>query len=270
MIALCNSVGMSCLRFLSQWSVIVMVALLHAQTGSAVTLSTSVQTVVLNPVVDTEFNYGGFLKFNTKLGTLKNVTLKINSLVVGGSFTFNQGSAGTSTLYAFYADILFLAGLNNSNTANNGLTVDYDMFPSGAGLTVVNQTMPKTITRRNSATFTFNSNQNLLLVPKVVLNLSAQKDLNYYMGNGISFAPAFTSITQFLVSASTGGSPIRDYSKLTSSLSLSLYYDYIPATIPEPCYYGQATGFMALALLLACRLRKGAIKGLRGCLRGRA
>jgi hypothetical protein len=151
--------------------------------------------------------------------------------------------------------------LNNSNTANNGLTVDYDMFPSGAGLTVVNQTMPKTITRRNSVTFNLNSNQNLLLAPKVVLNLSAQKDLNYYMGNGISFAPAFTSITQFSITGSAGGNPIRDYSKLTSSMSVSLYYDYIPAMIPEPAYYGQAMGFMSFVLLLAYRLRKRAIKG---------
>jgi hypothetical protein len=75
-----------------------MASFLYPQTGSAVTLSTYVQTVVLNPVLDTEFTYGSFLKFNTKLGTLKNVTVKVNSLAVGGSFTFSQGSAGTSTL----------------------------------------------------------------------------------------------------------------------------------------------------------------------------
>jgi hypothetical protein len=232
-----------------------MASFLYPQTGSAVTLSTYVQTVVLNPVLDTEFTYGSFLKFNTKLGTLKNVTVKVNSLAVGGSFTFSQGSAGTSTLYAFYTDTVFLAGLSYNNTNHNGLTVDYDMFPSGIGLTVVNQTMPKIITRRNSATFNFNSNQNLLLEPRVVLNLSAQKDLNYYMGNGISFAPAFTSITQFVTTASAGGSPIRDYSKLTASLSLSLYYDYIPATIPEPSYYGLGLGLATLGLCLGRRAK---------------
>lgn len=261
MIAPSNSVGMSYFRFTSKWLFVAIVTLLFSQTGSAVTLSTMVQSTVLAPGIDSEFNYGGFLKFNTTLGTLKNVSLRVNSLAIGGSFTFNQGTAGTSTIYAFYTDIIFLAGLNNSKTANNGLTVDYDMFPSGTGLTVVNQTMPKTITRRNSATFNFNSNQNLLLTPKVVLNLSAQKDLNFYKGNGISFAPAFTSITQILISASTGGNPIRDYSKLTSSMGVSLYYDYIPAMIPEPAYYGSAVGFMTLALLLACRLRKRPIKG---------
>jgi hypothetical protein len=246
-------------RFLSQWSVLAVVALLYAQTGSAVTLSTTVQTVILNPVIDTEFNYGSFLKFNTKLGTLKNVTLKINSLAIGGSFTFNQGSAGTSTLYAFYTDTVFLAGSSYNNTNHNGLTVDYDLYPAGIGLTVINQVMPKTITRRNSVTFNFNSNQNLLLAPKVVLNLSAQKDIGYYMGDGISFAPAFTSITQFLVSASTGGSPIRDYSKLTSSVSLSLYYDYIPAMIPEPCYYGAVIGLVSLFVALS--LKRRSIRG---------
>ena len=256
MIAPSNSVRMSYFRFLSPSSIVVIATILYPQTGSAVTLSTSIQTVVLSPVLDNEFNNGSFLKFNTKLGTLKNVTLKVNSLAVGGSFTFSQGSAGTSTLYAFYTDMVFLAGLNNSNTANNGLTVDYDMFPSGVGLTVVNQTMPKTITRRNSVTFNFNSSQNLLLTPKVVLNLSAQKDLNYYMGNGISFAPAFTSITQFMISGSAGGNPIRDYSKLTTSMNLSLYYDYIPATIPEPSYYGLGLSLATVGLCLGRRYAK--------------
>jgi len=247
---------MSCSRFISKWSFVTASALLFPQMGSAVTLSTYVQSVVLNPVLDTEFNYGSFLKFNTKLGTLKNVTLKVNSLAIGGSFTFNQGSAGTSTLYAFYTDIIFLAGLSYNNTNHNGLTLDYDVFPGGTGLSVVNQVMPKTITRRNSATFNFNSNQNLLLAPKVVLNLSAQKDLNYYTGNGISFAPAFTSITQFFASASTGGNPNRDYSKLTSTMGVSLYYDYIPAAIPEPSYYGLGLGLATLGLCLSRKYAK--------------
>jgi hypothetical protein len=244
---------MICSRFIAKWSLAAVVALHFAQPASAVTLSTSVQTVVLNPVLDTEFNYGSFLKFNTKLGTLKNVTLKINSLAIGGSFTFNQGSAGTSTLYAFYTDTVFLAGSSYNNTNHNGLMVDYDVFPGNTGLAVVNQVMPKTITRRNSATFNFNPNQNLLLSPKVVLNLSAQQDLNYYNGNGISFAPAFTSLTQFLLSASTGGNPTRDYSKLTSTLGLSLYYDYIPATIPEPSYYGLGLSLATLGVCLGRR-----------------
>ena len=143
----------------------------------------------------------------------------------------------------------------------NGLMVDYDMFPAGIGLTVLNQVMPKAITRRNSATFNFDANQNLLLAPAVVLNLSAQRDINFYTGEGISFAPAFTSITQFMVTGGFAGNPIRDYSKLTSSISLSLHYDYIPAMIPEPGYYGQAMGFMSLAVLLASRLRKRTTEG---------
>ena len=261
MIGLSNSVVMSYFRFISKWSFFAIITLLLPQAGSAVTLSTIIQSAVISSGIDTEFNYGGFLKFDSSLGTLKNVTLKVNSLAIAGSFTFNQGSVGTSTINAFYTDIIFLAGLNNSNTANNGLMTSYDMFPAGIGLTVVNQVLPKTIPRRNSATFNFNSNQNLLLTPKVVLNLSAQRDLNFYMGNGISFAPAFTSITQFLISASTGGNPIRDYSKLTSSMGVSLEYDYIPALIPEPAYYGQAAGFTSLALLLAYKLRRRAIKG---------
>jgi hypothetical protein len=244
---------MSCSRFISKWSLAAVVGLYLTQPASAVTLSTSVQTVILNPFLDVEFNYGSFLKFNTKLGTLKNVTLKINSLTIGGSFTFSQGTAGTCTLYAFYTDTVFLAGSSYNNTNHNGLIVDNDVLPGGTVLTVLNQVMPKTITRRNSATFNFNSNQNLLLAPKVVLNLSAQKDLNYYTGTGISFAPAFTSITQFLISGSNGGNPTRDYSKLTATIGLSLYYDYIPATIPEPSYYGLGLSLAALGVCLGRR-----------------
>ena len=252
---------MNCLRFISRWSFVVIITLLFPQTGSAVTLSNMVQTAVVNPRIDLGFNYGGFLKFDTALGTLKNVSLKLNSLAIGGSFTINQGSVGTSTIYAFKTDIIYLAGLSNNNTAQNGLMVDYDMFPAGIGLTVLNQVMPKAITRRNSATFNFDANQNLLLAPAVVLNLSAQRDINFYMGEGISFAPAFTSITQFMVTGGFAGNPIRDYSKLTSSISFSLHYDYIPAMIPEPGYYGQAIGFMSLAVLLASRLRKRTTEG---------
>lgn len=247
---------MCCSKFISKWSWVALVAFLYPQTGSAVTISTSVQTVILNPVLDNEFTYGGFLKFNTKLGTLKNVTLKVNSLAVGGSFTFNQGSAGTSTISAFNTDLIFLAELTSGNTANNGLTTDYDLFSGGTALTATNQVVPKTITRRNSVTFNFN--QNVLLAPRVVLNLSAQKDINYYMGNGISFAPAFTSITQFMISGSIVGNPIRDFSKLSSTMGLSLYYDYIPAAIPEPSYYGLGLGLATLAVCLVRRytLRK--------------
>jgi len=252
---------MNCSRFISRWSFVAFITLLFPQTGSAVTLSTMVQTAVMNPGIDLEFNYGGFLKFDTRLGTLKNVILKVNSLSVGGSFSFNQGSTGSSTIYAYYTDIIFLAGLNNNNTANNGLIVDYDIFPAGISLAVVNQVMPKMIARRNSVTFNFDSNQNLLLVPTVVLNLSSQKDIDFYRGDGISFAPAFTSITQFMVSASIGGRPIRDYSNLTSTMSLALHYDYIPAMIPESCDYGRALGFMSLAVLLASRFRKRTTAG---------
>ena len=89
----------------------------------------------------------------------------------------------------------------------------------------------------------------------MVLNLSATNDLAFYKGTGISFAPAFTSVTQFLATGSYGGSPTRDYSQLTTTESLSLYYDYIPAVIPEPSYYGLG---ISLATLGVCLIRRHA------------
>lgn len=226
--------------------------------SQAVTLLTQVQTVSFNPTIFADYNYGGFLKFNSKLGTLRAVTLKLNTVSLGGSFTFNQGSSGSSTLTAMNVDILFYAASNLNNTAHDGFITDYDVgnLPRTGSVSITNQTLPKTIARRTSAIFNFDSSRNILTDPVVVLNLSATNDLAFYKGTGISFAPAFTSITQFLTLGSYGGAPTRDYSKLTASVSMSLIYDYIPAAIPEPSYYGLGISVAALGMSLRRRNAK--------------
>lgn len=232
--------------------------LFHPTQLNAVTLSTQVQNVSFNPTLYYDYNSSGFLKFDTRLGTLRAVTLKLNYLSLGGSFTFNQGSVGSSTITAFKVDILFYAASSLNNTAHNGLISDFDVgnLPQTGSVSVTNQTLPKTIARRGSATFNFDSSNNILTAPVVVLNLSSTNDLSFYKGIGISFAPAFTSITQFLALGNYGGNPTRDYSKLTETVGLSLYYDYIPAVIPESSKYGFVVGFFSLGLVIALRLRK--------------
>jgi hypothetical protein len=160
-------------------------------------------------------------------------------------------------------DLIFYAASNLNNTAHDGLITDFDVgnLPKTGSISVLNQILPKTIARRSSATFNFDSTRNLLTEPVVVLNLSATTDLAFYKGQGISFAPAFTSVTQFLVSGSFGGSPTRDYSKLTPTVTLSLYYDYIPAALPEPHYYGILIGLGSLILCWVSRY----ILGRRRC-----
>jgi hypothetical protein len=223
----------------------------------AVTIQTQVQTVEFTSAIYLTYNYSKFIKFDTRLGTLRAVTLKLNSFSLGGSFTFNQGASGSSTISAFNTGILFYAASSLNNTANNGLKTDFDVgsLPKTGSVAVTNQTLPKTIARRTSATFNFDPTRNILTSPVVVLNLSATNDLEFYKGTGISFAPAFTSVTQFLATGSYGGSPTRDYSQLTTTESLSLYYDYIPAVIPEPSYYGLG---ISLATLGVCLIRRHA------------
>jgi hypothetical protein len=211
-------------------------------------------------LVYADVNYGGFLKFNTKLGTLRSVTLKLNSINIGGSFIFTQGSTGSSTVKTFAVDVLFYAASNINNTANDGIFSDLDLgiLPKTGSLSVTNQILPKTIARKTSVTFNFDSTRNILTEPIVILNLSATKDLAFYQGQGISFAPAFTSVTQFLMTGSISGNPIRDDSRVTSSMNLSLYYDYIPAAIPEPSYYGLGLSLATLGVCLGrrCAQRK--------------
>ena len=227
-----------------------LVVLFHPLRSDAVSLLTEVQTVSFNPTIYIDYNYAGFLKFNSKLGTLRAVTLKLNSVSLGGSFFYNQGSSGSSTITAFYLDVVFYAASSLNNTTHNGLITDYDVgyLPRTGSVPIINQVLPKTIARRGSATFNFDSTRNLLTEPVVILNLSTSTDLAFYKGTGISFAPAFTSVTQFLVVGTYAGNPVRDYSKLSPTVSMSLYYDYIPAAIPEPSYYGLALSLVTLGV----------------------
>jgi hypothetical protein len=224
----------------------------RSSSAHAVTLATQVQTINLSSPVYIDSNYGGFLKFNGKLGTLRAVTLKLNSVYMGGSFIFTQGASGSSTIKSFSTDILFYAASSLNNTANDGLLTDLDLgsLPKTGSLSVTNQILPKTIARRTSITFNFDSSRNILTEPIVILNLSATKDLAFYQGQGVSFAPAFTSVTQFLLTGSVAGNPIRDDSRVTSSMNLSLYYDYIPASIPESDYYGLGLSLVTLGVCL--------------------
>ena len=229
--------------------------MLRYSSASAVTLSTQVQTISINPTIYVDYNYGSFLKFDTKLGTLRAVRLKVNWLSVGGSFTFNQMSSGSSTISTFSMDLLFYAASTLNNTANDGLISDFYVgkFPKTGSLAVTNQTLPKTISRRNSVTFNFDSNYNIITEPITVLNLTSANDLKFYEGRGISFAPAFTCITQFLISGTFSGNPVRDYYKLTDTVGMSLYYDYIPAVIPEPNYLEFSVSVALISLMIRRR-----------------
>jgi hypothetical protein len=243
-------------RFIGRLTVIVALGILcRPVDASAVTIQTQVQTAEFSPTIYLSYNYSKFIKFDTRLGTLRAVTLKLNAFSLGGSFTFNQGSTGSSTISAFNTTILFYAASSLNNTANNGLKTNFDVgsLPKTGSVAVTNQTLPKTIARKTSATFNFDPTRNILTAPVVILNLSATNDLDFYKGTGISFAPAFTSITQFLATGNYGGTPTRDYSLLTETLSLSLYYDYIPAAIPEPSYYGLGISLATLGLCLSRR-----------------
>jgi hypothetical protein len=246
-------------RFIGRFAVIVTLGILcRPVDAQAVTMQTQVQTVAFTNAIYLTYNYSKFIKFDTKLGTLRAVSLKLNSFSLGGSFTFNQGSTGGSTITAFNTGILFYAASSLNNTANNGLKTNFDVgsLPKTGSIAVTNQTLPKTIARRTSATFNFDATRNILTSPVVVLNLSATNDLAFYKGTGISFAPAFTSVTQFLATGSYGGTPTRDYTQLTTTVNMSLYYDYIPAAIPEPSYYGLGLSLATVGLCLGRRYAK--------------
>jgi len=246
-------------RFIGRLTVIVALGILCRPVDApAVTIQTQVQTAEFSPTIYLSYNYSKFIKFDTRLGTLRAVTLKLNSFSLGGSFTFNQGATGSSTISAFNTTILFYAASSLNNTANNGLKSNFDVgsLPKTGSIAFTNQTLPKTIARRGSATFNFDATRNILTSPVVILNLSATNDLAFYKGTGISFAPAFTSVTQFLATGNYGGTPTRDYSLLTETLSMSLYYDYIPAAIPEPSYYGLVLGLATLGVCVRRRYGK--------------
>jgi len=224
----------------------------------AVTILNQVQTISFTPIVNTDYNYSGFLKFDTKLGTLRAVTLKLNSLNLSGSFIYNQGSSGSSVIKAINMDILFYAASSLNNTAHDGLIANYDVgnLPKTGSVSIVNQVLPKTIASKDSVLFNLGSGQNILTTPVVVLNLTSDTDLAFYKGSGISFAPAFTSITQFLVTGSFTGSPTRDYNRLRTLVNMSLTYDYTPPAIPEPSYYGLGIGLATAGYCLRRRYSK--------------
>jgi hypothetical protein len=246
-------------RCIGRLTVIVVLGILCRPADAlAVTIQTQVQTAEFSPTIYLTYNYSKFIKFDTRLGTLRAVTLKLNSFSLGGSFIFTQGSTGSSTISAFNTTILFSAASSLNNTANNGLKSNFNVgsLPQTGSIAVTNQTLPKTIARRGSATFNFDPTRNILTAPVVILNLSATTDLAFYQGTGISFAPAFNSVTQFLATGNYGGTPTRDYSQLTETLSMTLQYDYIPAAIPEPSYYGLGLGLATLGVCVGRRYIK--------------
>lgn len=243
-------------RFIGRLTVMVTLGILCRPVDAhAVTIQTQVQTVEITSAIYLTYNYSKFIKFDTRLGTLRAVTLKLNSFSLGGSFTFTQGATGSSTISAFSTGVLFNAASSSNNTANNGLKTNFDVgtLPKTGSVAVTNQTLPKTIARKASATFNFDATRNILTAPVVILNLSTTTDLAFYQGKGISFAPAFTSVTQFLATGTFGGTPTRNYTQLTTTQSMTLYYDYIPAVIPEPSYYGLSLSLATVGLCLGRR-----------------
>lgn len=225
---------------------------------SAATITKISQTVNFNLVPEIKYTTGNFLKFDTKLGTLKSVNLTVNSFSLGGSLTLTQGSAGTTVISALNYSLIFLQASSTDSTNHNGLISNYDFgkLPSVGALQLANQTYPRTITRRTSATFNLVTVPNLLTTPVVVFNSNSENDLQYYRGQGISFAPAFTSITHIFMTGTFSGTRTWDYSRFNSSVNMSLVYDYIPAMIPEPQSYGWSLGLGALSVAIIRRRRR--------------
>ena len=231
--------------------------LLIASTGAVLSMSAQAATLTqsanaLSLVPNQDFSQYSFLTFNSSLGTLNSVTLRIDSVSVAGSLIFNQEGVGSSTIQSIESKLYVYQGDSQSGVLYNGLATDLVSAP--ITLSSANLSLPLSVAENSSVTFTLTDGQYVLTSSSpLMVTLTEAADLADYCGSGVSYAPEFIFNLEVGLVGSIGGSPSYDYSGVSSLANVSLTYDY--TAVPEPSTYGLALGALALAAV-ALRRRK--------------
>jgi hypothetical protein len=220
--------------------------------AQAATLTQSANALSLVPNQD--FSHHSFLTFNSSLGTLNSVTLRVDSVSVAGSLIFHQGGVGSSTIQSIESKLYVYQGDSESGVLYNGLSADLVSAPTA--LSSANPSLPLSVAENTSVTFTLSDGQYVLTSSSpLMVTLTQGADLADYCGSGMSYAPEFIFNLDVSLVGSMGGSPTYDYAGVSSSANVSLTYDY--TAVPEPSTYGLALGALALA---AVALRRRQLK----------
>ncbi|MEI7603188.1 MAG: choice-of-anchor E domain-containing protein [Opitutae bacterium] len=218
--------------------------------SQAATLNQTVTALSLVPNQD--FSHHSFLTFNSSLGTLNRVTLRIDSVSVAGSLIFHQGVVGSSTIQSIESKLYVYQGDSQSGILFNGLSAD--LVSSPTTLSALSPSLPLSVAENTSVTLTLSDGQYVLTSSSpLMVTLTQAADLADYCGSGMSYAPEFIFNLEVGLAGSMGGSPTYDYAGVSSLANVSLTYDY--TTVPEPSTYGLTLGALALAAV-AVRRRK--------------
>jgi hypothetical protein len=229
--------------------------------ASLLALSTSANAVTstqyatnLSLVPYTDYGYSLFQAFDSNLGTLNSVTFSVDSVTIGGSLSFSQGSSGNSSVTGFTSDVTLYAG-NPGSGSYNGIAFDQTSSPATT-LSVTNPSLPIAVARNGSRTFTFANNQEIINSNFSAV-LSQYADFADFIHNGSAYAPTFWLNLAISTNGTIQGNPSYNYSGVISNANLSLTYDYTPASpVPEPSTYGLALGSLALVAGVVARRRK--------------
>jgi hypothetical protein len=214
--------------------------------ASAVSTQAATQTLSTSGTVGgtstyLDLNLG---QFNSSLGTLTGVTIKVNQLSVQGSFWAKGPNVNISVfndqirLRQSPDNVLGFTQIQQTLDADGDLSISPDIFTT--------QLNSETQTNFSITPYTVISDQSYVIASNFWGAYTGIADIVFQVRN----APSLTI---------SGGTGEFDTSLATGFVDMSVIYTYDAAPVPEPSTYGLMLGGLALASV-AIRRRRKAVK----------